>query len=243
MNTLLKKLIKQWLSRRGYTLSARKYIPQFVDYREDILQLKPARPIEIIFDVGANVGNTVVDFYEAFPSSEIHAFEPVMETYRQLLVRTGMLRRVQPYHCALGAIPKTAKIVTQKQSEWNSLVGAINRAEDEHAHVEEVRIKTIDEVCREKAIHRIDILKTDTEGYDLEVLQGGRDMLASGGIMFVVCEVGFDHDDIRHTSFWGVSEALYSSGFGFWGLYDVNHCVDLPKVSYCNALFINAKAL
>lgn len=40
------------------------------------------RSVDVIFDVGANVGQTVDRFRKYFPSARIEAFEPVSDTLR-----------------------------------------------------------------------------------------------------------------------------------------------------------------
>jgi hypothetical protein len=47
---------------------------------------------------------------------------------------------------------------------------------------------TLSAYCREKGIDRIDVLKIDTEGHDLAVLQGAEQMLSKGAIRFVYVE-------------------------------------------------------
>jgi hypothetical protein len=54
-----------------------------------------------------------------------------------------------------------------------------------------VEVKTIDSVVEEHGIERIDLLKIDTQGYDLEVLRGGTEALRSGVIGNVLVELNF----------------------------------------------------
>jgi hypothetical protein len=57
-----------------------------------------------------------------------------------------------------------------------------------------VQVTTLDAFCNRERIASIDILKTDTEGYDARVLSGARRMLSEKRIHCVVSEVGFIGD-------------------------------------------------
>ena len=49
----------------------------------------------------------------------------------------------------------------------------------------DVKTNTIDNYCREKAVKFIDILKIDTEGSEIEVLQGAKNMLDKTSIVLI----------------------------------------------------------
>src|SRR5690606_3668734 len=48
----------------------------------DLRRLAPGFRARMIFDVGANKGQTAVEFLSAFPGATIHSFEPVLRTFR-----------------------------------------------------------------------------------------------------------------------------------------------------------------
>ncbi len=50
----------------------------------------------IVFDVGANVGQSVAVFREALPDSILHAFEPGPEAFAELEANTRRLGNLQP---------------------------------------------------------------------------------------------------------------------------------------------------
>jgi hypothetical protein len=122
-------------------------------------------------------------------------------------------------------------------SERNSLVPGLNQAEaTEKTNVE---LDTVDAYCQSGGIRRVDLLKTDTEGFDLEVLRGATRMLEAGRIGYVLCEVSFDRADRRHTNFFQVYEFLSGYGHHFLGLYHVIH--EGGRFSFGNALFAPAR--
>jgi len=90
----------------------------------------------------------------------------------------------------------------------------------------------------------VDILKTDTEGYDMNVLRGAEKALKERRIRVVVTEVGFDKGDLQHSFFGNVYEHLYQLGFsvfGFTGLGAICECQNGVGIGYCNCVFINVR--
>lgn len=67
--------------------------------------------------------------------------------------------------------------------------------------VEEVAVGTVDTFAREFGVEEISLLKTDTEGFDAEVLRGAKSMISSGRIFLILIEVGFSKYDAGHTLF------------------------------------------
>jgi hypothetical protein len=53
-----------------------------------------------------------------------------------------------------------------------------------------ITVTTLDSFCEEHAIPRIDLLKIDTEGYELDVLKGARKMLERNHIGLIQFEFG-----------------------------------------------------
>ncbi len=55
-----------------------------------------------------------------------------------------------------------------------------------------VNVTTLDEFCAEQQIGRIDLLKTDCQGFDLRVLKGAQRMLSEKRVGLIQCEAIFD---------------------------------------------------
>lgn len=62
---------------------------------------------------------------------------------------------------------------------------------------EDVSIRTIDSFCKENSIQKIDFLKLDIEGNEINALIGAKDMLASSSISFIQFEFGGSNIDSR----------------------------------------------
>jgi len=90
-------------------------------------------------------------------------------------------------------------------------------------------------------LDRIDLLNTDTENFDLEVVKGGRGLLEKGEISFIYSEVGFDRNDQRHTFFEDLENYLGSYCYRLVGFYEHYHHPRTGEFEFCNALFSNVK--
>jgi FkbM family methyltransferase len=222
-----------WLARlRGLELIA---IPPNGMERSLYDALCPGGDIRVIFDVGANVGNAARQFSSSFPAASIYCFEPVTSTYEQLRATTADKPNIYCFQFAMGEVAQTAYIKLEQNSEFNQIVdGDPTR----NFPKEQIEVITIDRFCETRGIPRIDIIKTDTEGYDLHVLRGASDMLRSG-VRFVLSEVGMARWDTRHTYFQDINDFLCDYSFHLSGFYGTLYRAD-GTIEFTNALFVRA---
>jgi FkbM family methyltransferase len=235
----MSKLLEKAVSALGYRYYKIDYQPFGLDHAVDIRRfLTPTREVKMIFDVGANEGQSAAHYVEVFRHAEIYSFEPVNDTYRKLVDRVREWECVRPFQLALGNTNGQVSIRLSYSSVHNSLK---NRADFADAiGVEQIEVRTLDSFVAEHHIDRLDLLKTDTEGFDLEVLRGGEKTLEEGRIGFIFCEVTFSKGDKAHTSFFNVAEYVRRFGFEFVDLYDNEYVAFAPRrppLHFCNALF------
>jgi len=62
---------------------------------------------------------------------------------------------------------------------------------------EEVAITTLDKFCKESRIEKINYLKLDVEGNEMEVLKGAQDLLKADAVDFIQFEFGGADIDAR----------------------------------------------
>ncbi|MFU8781179.1 MAG: FkbM family methyltransferase [Kiritimatiellia bacterium] len=211
----MKRLIKSWvkwgLRRMGLELYSLR-----AHGRDDIHDLRRVGgEFNMIFDVGANIGQSVRKFKRAFPGAVIHSFEPVSTVYATLQSEVGMLDKLHLHRLALGAVSGRAQIRVRANNTMHTMV-KVNDA----VYEETVEVQTVDLFCSTSGISGIDLLKIDVEGFDLEVLRGAVSMLQAGAIRFVLVECGYDPDDTRHSYFESVRAFLYPFGYRLFGVYE-----------------------
>jgi FkbM family methyltransferase len=199
------------------------------------------RRITTLIDVGANIGQTSHEFSQCFKDASIHTFEPVSGTYEQLLANTRELRNVTSHRLAVGSSLGTATIWLQANNQTNSLNSGLNV---QTGRSETVTVTTLDAFTALHGIRDVDVLKTDTENSDLEVIEVAESLLREGRVSFVLSEVGIAKSDSGHTNLFDLSERLLKDNVDLMGIYDRLYHEKCPRVrSWCNALFIRRDLL
>ena len=211
------------------------FIPNGRFVELDLIRSK--EKIDTIFDVGANIGQTAIEFSKIFPSTTIHSFEPVKSSYLELEKSAKKYKNIIPNKVALGYENTTLNIVLNEDSELNSL----NDVVDSNAYqTEMIDVITGISYCTKNNITAIDLLKIDTEGFELNVLKGFGDTFLTNNIKFIYCEVGFDPQATNKTHFSLIEEYLRSMGFITSGFYEQSRWgTSKLMLGFSNVLFTN----
>ena len=235
----MKKLLRRIVERLGYRYFKIAYQPVGLDHAHDVARfLGSATSLKVVFDVGANKGQSATHYMRAFPSAQIYSFEPVAVTYKSLVQRVSKCQRVRTFQLAFADSNRTARIQLVSVSELNSLRNELSNG-DSSLSGELITIRTLDSFCAEQNITHIDFLKTDAEGFELQVFKGAEKMLRARQIQFILAEVTFDPGNKCHTSFFQLAEYLYGCGYHFFDIYDDKGVATFsrPPLASCNALF------
>ena len=135
----------------------------------------------------------------------------------------------------------TGKVNLYQNSELNSIVEGIGAETAGRNSFENVVIRTVEAFSVENRIDEIDVSKIDAEGYDLKVLKGAESFLRGNRVGIILCEVGFNEEDLRHNSFFSIHEYVRANGFEIYGFYDLAHIPRTFRLDSCNALFVNSR--
>lgn len=208
----------------GYWFARRNKLPSGVDLFFD-LKRTSNEDVQVIFDVGANKGQSVSYFKNAYRKAHIYSFEPVKSLIPILKANTKRYSHVFIENMALGSKigTKTIKLFNDvgQDSTLNSLDTTLMNM-DPNAVEQEVEITTLDKYMDLKGIEQIDLLKLDVEKWEMEVLAGGLQNLKEGNIRYVLCEVGFSKINKRHNDFIEVFDYLRQLNFSFIGIYGLS---------------------
>jgi FkbM family methyltransferase len=208
----------------------------------DISRLLAEVPSPTVFDVGANVGQSIVDFKALLPSSVLHSFEPGPEAFRQLEATTLGLENVRLVNVAVGSVPGTQTLIENSDSDMSSFLRPAKAAWAPRSIVREteVTVTTLDDYCRDAHVNRIDLLKIDTQGYELEVLRGATRLMADKHIGLIFLEVTFADLYEGLPPFDVLYRFLLDHGFRLVALY--NFGMEPSFVAgWCDALFALAR--
>lgn len=145
----------------------------------------------IVIDVGANQGDYVLDILETNPQTKIYAFEPHPITFKKMLSRITS-QNFFAYNLAVG---KQADKLTlydyadndgsQHASLYKNVIEKIHGGKSMSY---EVDVISLDDFAESNDISTIHLLKIDTEGNELQVLKGCKDLLKNRRIKTIQFE-------------------------------------------------------
>jgi FkbM family methyltransferase len=239
---MLKKIIKNIVNQAGYTVYKETENPHDAYVQQS--KLFAGRNAMTIFDVGANVGQTVARYKGIFPDSTIYAFEPHPQAYAQLAAYTRQMEKVHPFEMALDNRDGAADFFLNTYSETSSLMETTTMSKEiwgegamTPAGSIQVKVSTLDSFVAAHAVPVIDILKLDTQGTEYKIIEGAARTLAAGKVKAIYTEVITLPTYSQQKEIHQIMEMLHAHSFRLYGIY--NHSYSTGKLSSVDALFLH----
>jgi FkbM family methyltransferase len=190
----------------------------------ELSKISPAMESVLIFDIGANRGQSIKLFRKVFKNSTIFAFEPSEKTFKNLENNCAMLDGVFLYKFGLGEKSGLMKFYESALDETSTLIypntnssyfrikkNLLLLTETKMFNQSEVRIETLDEFILEKSINIVDLLKIDVEGFELQVLRGARKTLSEKRYLNIQLER--HEDNMRGSQSKEIDALLTTNGY------------------------------
>lgn len=140
----------------------------------------------VAFDVGANVGDWTRALLERLPGNEaavrVFAFEPVASTREILEASLSQLTARSRVTVVAAALSDLAGVRSMFIVADGAGTNSLHTGGGGAGRTEEIRTETLDAFCTRESIDHIDLVKVDTEGHDLAVLEGAQGMLGRNAI-------------------------------------------------------------
>jgi FkbM family methyltransferase len=150
------------------------------------------RENRVMLDVGANTGEYSQALCLSFPNARIYALEPMPGAFAQLERRVG--HRVQCHQLGLSDVP-AQNVSIYDYADGNGSAHAslfkdvlVDLHKSKGLSKFEIELTTLDNFCSANSISAIDFLKVDTEGCEMQVLRGAKQMLDLGAIRLIQFE-------------------------------------------------------
>jgi FkbM family methyltransferase len=208
-----------------------------VDPLADIQRFLKPYKAPVICDVGANEGQSVRRFCEMFPRAEIHSFEPSPTTYEILAAKCHARPKVTTWNVALGADPGSLDFKENTHSDMSSFLSPSGAAWGEVVRTSRVAVTTLDAFAEQQQLPFIHLVKSDTQGFELEVFKGARKLMAQGRILLIFCEVIFSDMYEGLPRFHEILKFMEENGFTLVGVYEQHFKNGI--VSWADVLFVS----
>jgi FkbM family methyltransferase len=228
MEGIVKKSFKHFLRRFGYDIFSTEYLREFV-FALQIRDLFKALDIQCVLDVGANEGG-----YYNFLRNEVEyqglivSFEPVKHNVEILREKSKSDSNWIIYDIALGADDTTMDINVMKYNVFSSFLSPDHsnvgdfKETNKIDHTETVKVKKLDgvlpQIKEEMGVDNF-FLKMDTQGFDLQVVDGATQSLAQIPLLQTEVSIKSIYKDMP--DFDQVYRVLSEKGFDIAGMYTV----------------------
>jgi len=236
MKHFIKTFFKGLLLKNGYEINSFKghSILQPNPFEAIITEISFKNPI--FFDIGMNHGQTLKQMKLHFPTCIIHGFEPNAQCFKSLedVYNDSSIILNQK---AVGA---EEGVLRFNQYSWDALSSVLERVFTTSHIVDsyDVDVTSVDAYCKTHKISHIHVLKTDTEGYELRVLEGARHMLERQKIQFVYVELFFESHFVDQSTAGDIINFLLQHHFKLIRFYEFERS-KAGFVSRTDALFVN----
>jgi len=125
-----------------------------------------------IFDIGANIGNHTLFFASNSPDAKIYSFEPMPVNFKLLetnIENNQLNNRVHLYNKAVGSKKDNLRMKINLKNNY----GTAKITDDTGSDIVTVEVVKIDDLD----LPVPDFIKIDTEGYEIQVLEGMKETL------------------------------------------------------------------
>jgi FkbM family methyltransferase len=151
-------------------------------------------PLDLAFDVGANVGYTALVMAERLHGGELRAFEPHPVVFAELvsniesLKKQGTIAGIKLFQKALGPVQGQMALHVPADFTYHRGESSLTQPTHLSCSVEtiQVTVETLDSQL--ECNQRIGMLKIDVEGFELEVLKGASQTFAEKRVRDCVFE-------------------------------------------------------
>jgi FkbM family methyltransferase len=138
--------------------------------------------VRVVLDVGANCGAASVYFARHSPEAQIHAFEPGSEPRAVLDRNAAAYPNVSVHPFGLHAVDQTVPLY---KGDNDSIKASVFRRDVNTEESEQVGLRAAGAWAAENGVDRIDVLKLDVEGCEVDVLRSLRSLIPTIKVLYV----------------------------------------------------------
>jgi len=176
------------------------------------------KPGDIAVDIGANVGLHMVRMASLVgPSGRVYCFEPNPKCFRRLENNVS-LNGFTNVHCFPVALASHSGSTTLFVNADGGNATLVKDPENKSTDDAQVKVSTLNEVLAGKRVH---FIKVDIEGYELDALRGGEDIIKKYQPL-MMCEYSEYYARLLRYEWRRVTDYFKSRGYR---IYSINGCL------------------
>ena len=133
---------------------------------------------DTVIDVGANVGEISLRAANIVGNKKgiVYSFEPDHINFNRFLnnIKINAVKNITPINKGLGNVDGvfSLSVVDENNRGMNRIVES-----NESLNTSKIEVITLDNYIKLKNITRVDLIKIDTEGFEMNVIKGAKDLL------------------------------------------------------------------
>lgn len=180
--------------------------------------------IGTVLDIGANTGQFAQLVHAVLPEANVYSFEPLPDCYQELVRRTAGLERVRAFNVGLGGREDTLTFYRNRYADSSSFRPMTELHKRQFPFTDgadvplSVPVRTLDSFRDEIEIRGSLMAKVDVQGFEDEVIAGGRELLSQAKL--VIMEVSFAPLYEGVPTFDSLYATMKGMGFEFRGFVD-----------------------
>ena len=190
------------------------------------------KPEFAFLDVGSHRGEMTSALLSQFPQAKAILFEPTPENYEFLKTRFSQNRAIQIFNCALSDIEGTSQFYVAADSATNSLLNPSNSSTNQI----QVSIQMLDNIVKASGFEAIDFIKIDTQGNDLNVLQGAIETIKRHAPAILVESI-FINLYQGQCSYYDIFSLMQLHEYALAGIYNA-HYTKAGAIAFSDLLFL-----
>lgn len=198
--------------------------------------------VDTVFDIGANVGQYALELRNKVGfRGQIISYEPLPQAVQELRALAKNDPKWQINQIAIDAAAGKAQFNVMVGDQFSSLLNPseqfAGRFNGQHVvqDVIEVEVITLATAVKEAPPFKVALLKLDTQGTELRILQGGQDCLDR--FSAIQLEVGFQSLYEGESGFSEIVDTMNAWGYGLCALFP-NNRGHFPHLLEMDAVFL-----
>jgi len=194
----------------------------------------------IVFDIGSNLGTFSQQLSKTFPKKllEIHSFEPIDELLAKQKIKNGMLHK----HNYI--ISEKSGLIDFFEHEISSQSSVMLNEKIKNQKVKKLTKEaiTLEQALEKTNISKVDLLKLDTEGNELDILKSSEHLLKQKIFKIIKVEISFFiNNKFTDKNFHLINALMHTNGYVYMG-HSNAHYQD-NKILFFDSFYINNNLL